>query len=72
LKDFRKNITIEFLNEAGQVAFVYRVYRCWVSEYQALPDLDANAGGVAIESIVLQHEGWQRDEGVGEPTEQSL
>ena len=72
LKDYRKDITIQLMNEAGQVALAYRVYRCWVSEYQALPDLDANADCVAIESIVLQHEGWERDTAVTEPTEPSL
>ena len=72
LKDYRKDITIQLMNEAGQVALAYRVYRCWVSEYQALPDLDANADRVAIESIVLQHEGWERDTAVTEPTEPSL
>jgi phage tail-like protein len=71
LADFRKDITIEFYNEAGQLVLAYRVYRCWVSEYQALPTLDARANGVAIESITLQHEGWERDREVTEPTEPS-
>src|SRR3954465_7719070 len=61
LKDFRKDILIEFYNEAGQVALTYKVYRCWVSEYQALPDLDANANAVAIQHIKLETEGWERD-----------
>lgn len=61
LKDFRKDITIELLNEAGQVVMTYFVYRCWVSEYQALPDLDANANAVAIQTIKLENEGWIRD-----------
>ncbi len=69
LKDFRKDITIELLNEAGQVAIAYRVYRCWVSQYQALPELDANGGGVAIQSITLENEGWERDTSVTEPSE---
>jgi phage tail-like protein len=69
LKDFRKDIIIEFYNEAGQLAIAYKVYRCWVSEYQALPDLDANANAVAIQSLVLQTEGWERDESVQEPKE---
>jgi phage tail-like protein len=69
LKSFRKDIIIELLNEAGQVAKAYRVYRCWPSEYQALPRLDANAKEVAIERLVLEHEGWERDESVGEPAE---
>jgi phage tail-like protein len=69
LKDFRKDIIIELLNEAGQVAVVYKVYRCWVSEFQAMPDLDAGANAVAIQSIKLEHEGWERDQGVTEPVQ---
>lgn len=69
LADFRKDIVIDLLNEAGQVVLSYLVYRCWVSDYQALPDLDANADGVAIQSITLQHEGWVRDTSVTEPKE---
>ena len=61
LKDFRKDIIIEVYNEAGQLAIAYKVYRCWVSEYQALPDLDANANAVAIQTIKLENEGWERD-----------
>ena len=72
LKDFRKDIIIDFFNEAGQLAISYKVYRCWVSEYQALPDLDANANAVAIQHIKLENEGWERDTAVTEPTEQSL
>jgi len=72
LKDFRKDLIIEFYNEAGQLAIAYKVYRCWVSEYQALPDLDANANAVAIQHIKLENEGWERDTSVTEPTEQSL
>jgi phage tail-like protein len=69
LKDFRKDITIEIYNEAGQLALAYRVYRCWVSEYQAMPDLDANANAIAIQHIKLENEGWERDEAVTEPSE---
>ena len=72
LKDFRKDIIIDFYNEAGQLAISYKVYRCWVSEYQALPDLDANANAVAIQHIKLENEGWERDQAVVEPTEPSL
>ena len=72
LKDFRKDIIIDFFNEAGHLAISYKVYRCWVSEYQALPDLDANANAVAIQHIKLENEGWERDTSVTEPTEQSL
>jgi phage tail-like protein len=69
LKDFRKDIIIELYNEAGQLALAYKVYRCWVSEIQTLPDLDANANAVAIQSIKLENEGWERDYDVTEPTE---
>ena len=69
LKDFRKDIIIEVYNEAGQLAIAYKVYRCWVSEYQALPDLDANAGAIAIQHIKLENEGWERDVDVVEPSE---
>ena len=71
LKDFRKDIGIELYNEAGQLVIAYRVYRCWVSEFQALPDLDGNLSSVAIQSITLQNEGWERDEAVVEPEESS-
>jgi phage tail-like protein len=72
LKDFRKDIIIEVYNEAGQKVIAYNVYRCWVSEYQALPDLDANANAVAIQHIKLENEGWARDLSVTEPTEPSF
>ena len=60
---------LEFYNEAGQLAIAYRIFRCWVSEFQALPDLDANANAVAIQSIKLENEGWERDVDVVEPSE---
>src|SRR5262249_14778331 len=69
LPNFRKDITIDVFNEAGQMVLSYKVYRCWVSEYQALPDLDANAQAVAIEHIKLENEGWERDRSVTEPQE---
>jgi phage tail-like protein len=72
LADFRKDIIIEMYNEAGQLAIAYKVYRCWVSEYQALPDLDANANAIAIQHIKLENEGWERDISVVEPTEPSF
>lgn len=72
LKDFRKNVVLELMNEAGQVVMAYKIFRCWVSEYQALPDLDANAAMVAIERITLENEGWERDQSVVEPTEPSF
>jgi phage tail-like protein len=72
LADFRKDITLEFLNEAGQVAIAYKIYRCWVSEFQALPDLDANGNAVAIQHLKLENEGWERDSSVAEPTQPSF
>ena len=72
LKDFRKDIIIDVYNEAGQLALAYKVYRCWVSEFQSLPDLDANANAVAIQTLKLENEGWERDYEVTEPTEPSF
>lgn len=72
LKDFRKDIILEVYNEAGQLALAYKIYRCWVSEFQALPDLDANANAVAIQHIKLENEGWERDVAVPEPQEPTL
>jgi len=69
LKRFRKDIVIELYNEAGQVVKAFNVFRCWPSEYTALPDLDSGASTVAIESMVLQNEGWERDANVVEPSE---
>jgi len=69
LKNFRKDVVIELLNEAGVPAIAYKVYRCWVSEYTALPALDAGENAVAIQSITIEHEGWERDTGVKEPQE---
>lgn len=69
LKDFRKDIIIELYNEAGQLAITYKLFRCWVSEFQALPDLDANANAVAIARLKLENEGWERDYEVVEPAE---
>ena len=72
LKDFRKDIIIEVYNEAGQLVLAYKVYGCWVSQYTALPELDASANAIAIESMQLQHDGWERDLEVTEPTEPSF
>jgi phage tail-like protein len=69
LKNFRKDVIIELLNEQGAIAKAYSVFRCWVSEYAALPELDANGTSVAIETMVLQNEGWTRDLDIPEPTE---
>lgn len=72
LKDFRKDLIVELYNEAGQVVLAYKVFRAWVSEYQALPDLDANANAVAIQTLKLENEGWERDLDVAEPSEPSF
>jgi phage tail-like protein len=72
LKDFRKDIILELYNEAGQLAIAYKIYRCWVSEYQAMADLDSNANAVAIQHIKLENEGWERDYEVTEPAEPSF
>jgi phage tail-like protein len=72
LKDFRKDIILEVYNEAGQAVLAYKIYRCWVSDYQALPDLDANANAIAIQSLKLENEGWERDTSVTEPAEPAL
>ena len=72
LKDFRKDIILELYNEAGQKVLAYKIYRCWVSEYQILPNLDANATAVALELIRIENEGWERDADVTEPKEPSF
>jgi len=72
LRGFRRNITLDFYNEAGQLVMAYNIYRCWPSEYQALPELDASANAVAIQTLVLQNEGWERDTGVEPPEEVSF
>src|SRR5204863_5044753 len=69
LKDFRKDIMLELMNEAGQVVQSYRLFRCWVSEFTGLPDLDANANAVAIQQLKLENEGWERDYSVTELSE---
>jgi phage tail-like protein len=72
LLDFRKNLTIDLFNEAGQKVISYQVFRCWVSEYQPMPELDANANAVAIQHIKVENEGWVRDDTVPQPTEPSF
>lgn len=69
LSGFRKDIIIELLNEAGKKVIAYKVYRCWVSEYQALPELDASGNAVAIQTLKLENEGWERDTSVTESLE---
>ena len=72
LADFRKDLIIELYNEAGQKVIAYKVFRCWVSEFQAMPDLDANANATAIQHLKLENEGWERDLEVAEPKEPSF
>jgi phage tail-like protein len=72
LADFRKDILLELYNEAGQLVLSYHIFRCWVSEFQAMPDLDSNANAVAIQHIKLENEGWERDMSVVEPAEPSF
>ncbi|QBE66499.1 phage tail protein [Pseudoduganella lutea] len=72
LKDFRKDLILEVYNEAGQVVLAYKILRCWVSEFQAMPDLDANANAIAIQTLKLENEGWERDRDVSEPAEPVL
>jgi phage tail-like protein len=71
LADFRKDVYLEFYNEAGQLVLAYKIHRCWPSLYQALPPLDANSADIAIEELVLENEGWERDTSVTEPVEPS-
>ncbi len=72
LKDFRKDIRIEVLDEAGRTTLAYNVFRCWVSEFQAVPDFDANANAIAIQHIKLENEGWERDAAVKDQAESSF
>jgi phage tail-like protein len=70
LLNYRKDIVINVLNLQGQVAISYKLFRAWVSEYQALPEFDANSmNTVGIQTLTLQHEGWERDLAVSEPPE---
>ena len=70
LANLRKEIRIVLLNEAAQPVHQYKVHRCWVSEFQSLPDLDASQNGVAIETIKIENEGWERDLSLTEAKEQ--
>lgn len=72
LADFRKDIILELYNEAGQRVIGYKIFRCWVSEFQAEADLDANANAVLIQNIKIENEGWERDTDVTEPKEPSF
>ncbi len=69
LKNYRKDILIDVFNLQGSIVLSYKVLRCWVSEYQALPELDADDNTVMIQMIKLENEGWERDTSVTEPKE---
>jgi phage tail-like protein len=69
LKAFRRELILELRNEAGQAVLKYKIHRCWVSEYQALPDLDANANATALQHVKVENEGWERDTSFQEPAE---
>lgn len=72
LKDFRKDLVLEIYNEAGQIVIAYKLYRCWPSEFTTFPDMDASASAIAIQSLKLENEGWERDDDVAEPSEPSF
>lgn len=72
LADFRKDLIVDVFNEANQNVISYHLFRCWVSEYQALPALDASTSAVAIQTIKLEMEGWERDVSVTEPVEPTV
>jgi phage tail-like protein len=69
LVNYKRDLLLEVMNERGQVVFRYFLFGCWVSEYQAMPDLDANANAVAIEHLKIEVEGWFRDPNTKEPKE---
>ena len=69
LAAYKKNLTLEMMNEKGHVVYRYFLYDCWVSEYTAIPELNANANAVAIESLKIELEGWDRDKDTKEPNE---
>ena len=71
LVNYKKELTVEVMNEKGHVAKRFFLHRCWVSEFTALPDLDANANAVAIESMKIEYEGFERDLETKEPDEKS-
>ena len=69
LVNYKKDLVLEVMNERGQVALRYFMYRCWVSEFTAVPDLDGNANATAIENIKIEIEGFLRDVDTAEPAE---
>jgi phage tail-like protein len=71
LDNYKKELTLEVLNEKGQVAIRYFLHGCWVSEFTAIPALDGNANAVAIETIKIELDGWERDQGTTEPDQKT-
>lgn len=69
LRNYKRDMSIELMNLQEQVAIRYFLYKCWPSSYTALPDLDAGANAVAVESLTLEVEQWARDQDATEPTE---
>jgi phage tail-like protein len=69
LKDFRKDLILEVLNESGEIAIVYKIFRCWVSAYQSVGDFDSDTNSILIQTLTVENEGWERDAAVTEPTE---
>lgn len=72
LKYFRKDIVLEVYNAAGQKVLAYNIYRCWPSEFTALPEMDGKGNAVAIQTLKLENQGWERETSVAEPTEPSF
>lgn len=70
--NFRRDLEIELVNKNGDALWRFRVHRCWVSEFQALPGLDSTNGSILLEHVTLQNEGWERDTTVQEPFDPSM
>jgi phage tail-like protein len=70
LLNYRRDVVINVMNLQGVPVISYVLRRAWVSEFQALPEFDANnMNTVGIQSIIMQHEGAFRDTAVVEPAE---
>jgi phage tail-like protein len=68
LADFRREMQIEAHNQAGELVLRYLLHNCWASEYTALPELDSEANTVALASMTIEHEGWERDASAEPPS----
>jgi phage tail-like protein len=69
LLQYRKTVRVEVLNMQGNPAMAFNLIRAWASEFQALPELDANANAVAIQSLKIEYENFILDDAVTEPAE---